>query len=156
MVSDSNQREYTGRGRNAKVDDARPAAVVPWGFDIGIHFLPSESQKTPIAIVSNGMTPYRLHVHRRLVRELPQLKLFSVLTHDDATGKWNLADTTAIGVTHFGPGEPSALQSKPARAPHELAKAGRMIRFFRQQGVRAVVLIGYNDAGRFRIIRWCR
>ena len=116
----------------------------------------SEAQPAPIAIVSNGMTPYRLHVHRRIVRELPQVRLFSVLTHDDASGKWNLAEMTDIGLTHFGAGEPSGLQSKPTRAVHEFRKGGRIIEFLRAEAVRAVVLIGYNDPARLRLIRWCR
>jgi glycosyltransferase involved in cell wall biosynthesis len=113
-------------------------------------------QNIPLAIISNGMPPYRLHLHDRIVREMPRVKLFSILTHDDGTSQWDLQLPAAIGPHHFGPGEPSALQSKPARALHEFKKGGRIIRFLRDHGVRAVVINGYNDPGRLRIIRWCR
>src|SRR5262245_15048054 len=113
------------------------------------------SQPVPIAIISNGMPPYRLHVHRRIVRELPQLKLYSILTHDDGIGKWNVSDLPEIGLKHFGPGEPSLLQAKVKRAVHEFKKGGRIIEFLKEREIRAVVLIGYNDAGRFRVARWC-
>src|SRR5262249_20482154 len=55
-----------------------------------------------------------------------------------------------------GKGEWSYLQPKASRALHEWKKGGRIIEFLMREAVRAVVLVSYNDAGRFRILRWCR
>ncbi|MFL5329781.1 MAG: glycosyltransferase family 4 protein [Gemmataceae bacterium] len=55
----------------------------------------------------------------------------------------------------FGAGEPSAHQDKITSAWHEYRKGGRIIRWLVAHNARAVVVMGYNDPGRVRIIRWC-
>src|SRR5450432_3226103 len=35
-----------------------------------------------VAIITNSQTPYRLALHLRIARELPQLRLWSLFTHD--------------------------------------------------------------------------
>jgi glycosyltransferase involved in cell wall biosynthesis len=109
-----------------------------------------------VAIISNAQTPYRLHLHRRIAREIPEIQLWSVFTHETSNAPWAFADPQEIGPVSFGKGESSDDQPKPSRAPREWRRAGRIIKWMRSQNVRFVVMMGYNDAGRVRIIRWCR
>jgi glycosyltransferase involved in cell wall biosynthesis len=113
-------------------------------------------ERPAVAIISNGLTPYRLHLHRRIAREIPELKLWSLLTHQEGASAWALEPPAEIGPVAFhGPGESSARQGDSRRAGAEWAKGGRVIRWLKAHDVRAVVMLGYNDAGRLRIIRWC-
>ena len=116
----------------------------------------STDPRPAIAIVSNSQTPYRLHLHRRIAAEIPQIKLWSVYTHEISNSDWGFEAPPEIGPISFGPGERSDDQSKPTRALHEWRKAGRIIRWMVEQNIRFVVMMGYNDAGRLRLIRWCR
>lgn len=109
-----------------------------------------------VAIISNALTPYRLHFHRRLVRELPAIEWWSLFTHDVSNAPWAPADEADIRPVRFGPGERSDDQSKPSRALHEYRKGGRMIRWLADHPTAAVILLGYNDPGRLRVLNWCR
>ena len=109
-----------------------------------------------IAVVANSLPPYRVHVHRRLVDELPQIGLWSVQTHADMGGRWQTQAPASIRPVHFGRGESTDRQGSPGQARHEWRKGGRIIEFLKQERVRAVVLLGYSDAGRLRVFRWCK
>ena len=111
--------------------------------------------KIRLAIVSNEQTPYRLHLHRRIVHECPDIELFSVFTHDVASSPWSQREAAEINPVLFGSGDASASQSSLHRAPHEWVKGGAVIRWMERQQIGAVVLLGYNDPGRLRILRWC-
>lgn len=108
-----------------------------------------------VAIIANALTPYRLHFHRRLVRELPQYEWWSLFTHDVSNAPWKLEDEQEIRSVRFGPGESADDQAKFSRAFHECRKGGRIIKWLNDHQVTAVVLLGYNDCGRLRILRWC-
>ena len=56
----------------------------------------------------------------------------------------------------FGIGESTDNQAKLSHAHHEWRRGGRIIRWMKQNHIKAVMLYGYNDLGRLRIIRWCR
>lgn len=105
-----------------------------------------------VAIVTNSCPPYRLHVHQRIVREIPQIKLFSPFTHERSDGAWAFRNSDDIGGISFGQNE-SVLEHRPF---HEWKKGGRIIEWFKQNNIRAVVVSGYSDPGRLRMIRWCR
>lgn len=109
-----------------------------------------------VAIVSNSRTPYRVHFHRRLASELPGFEWWSLLTHGESNSPWSLGPSTDVCSVPFGPGELAADQSKPRRALHEFRKGGRVIAWLKERRAAAVILLGYNDAGRLRILRWCR
>jgi glycosyltransferase involved in cell wall biosynthesis len=108
-----------------------------------------------VAIITNSHTPYRAHLHRRIVRELPQIKLFSVYTHEESNAPWSFEVPPEINPVSFGQGESALDQANPKFALREWRKGGRIIRWLKENDVRAVVVFGYNDPGRIRIIRWC-
>jgi len=108
-----------------------------------------------VAIIANSLTPYRLHFHRRLVRELPEWQWWSLFTHDVSNAPWALTEAQEIRPVRFGQGERADDQAKLSRALHEYRKGGRIIRWLKDYQAKAVVLLGYNDFGRLRILSWC-
>lgn len=114
------------------------------------------SSRPVVAVVSNALTPYRSHYHRRIARELAGIELWSLFTHGVSNAPWSQDAEADIRPVQFGPGEPSDGQSSVWRAWHEWRKGGRIITWLREHDVKAVVLVGYNDAGRLRVLRWCR
>ncbi len=114
------------------------------------------ADRPAIAIISNSQTPYRLHLHRRIATEIPEIKLFSVYTHQTSNANWQFEAPEEIGPVLFGEGESALDQDKPSLILREWRRGGRIIRWMKQQHIRFVVMMGYNDAGRMRMIRWCR
>lgn len=110
----------------------------------------------PVAIVSNTLTPYRLHLHRRIVRETPEVRLFSVFTHEFNPAPWPYEEHPEIGSICFGLGEPGYGRLHPKHIPADWRRGKRMIRWLEERGVRAIVLIGYNDVGKLRILEHFR
>jgi glycosyltransferase involved in cell wall biosynthesis len=108
-----------------------------------------------VAIVVNSLPPYRLHVHQRVAREMGQeILLHTVCTHEvDYLHPYR--PTPEINTISFGPGQPFTRQLKVRYVWSEWRKAGRIIRWLATSRINAVVLLGYNDAGRIRILRWC-
>ncbi len=110
---------------------------------------------TAVAIVANSTTPYREHLHRRIVREMPEIRLWSIFTHEQSNANWSFDPPAEINPVSFGKGESSNNQASLKFALHEWRKAGEIIRWIQREQVRAIVMLGYNDLGRLRIIRWC-
>lgn len=109
-----------------------------------------------LALVNNVQTPYRVHLHRRIVRELPSLRIASLYTHDQADQPWENQRVAEINPVLFGAGHPVAEQSHPRWAVQDWNKGGRIIAWLKRERAAAVVLGGYNDLTRIRLIRWCR
>lgn len=116
----------------------------------------SDDARPVLAIIANGIPPYRLHVHQRIVREIPEMRLATVLTHEVSNAPWSLGTSEEIGLVSFGQSEDSAHQARLGRALHEWRKGGRIIQWLESQNVGAVLLNGYNDPCRLRILRWSR
>lgn len=111
--------------------------------------------KQPLAIISNSQTPYRLHLHQRIARELPEIELWSAFTHEVSNSPWQIDSPTEIRPVFFGEGEKSEHQSNWRNQWNEWKKAGRILQWMQNHRVQAVVMLGYNDAGRLRIIQSC-
>jgi len=109
-----------------------------------------------LALVNNVQTPYRVHLHRRIVRELPSVRIASLYTHDQADQPWENQRVAEINPVLFGAGQPVAEQSHPRWAVQDWKKGGRIIAWLKAERAAAVVLGGYNDLTRIRLIRWCR
>jgi glycosyltransferase involved in cell wall biosynthesis len=112
-------------------------------------------QSKALAIITNSCPPYRTHVHRRIVDEMPEIKLFSVFTHEVSSSAWAFEPASEIAPVMFGQNESTDTQGRLSQAAHEWRKGGRIIRWMRANRVRAAVVAGYNDLGRLRILRWC-
>lgn len=110
---------------------------------------------TPIAIICNSLPPYRVHVHERVVRELPQIELWTLCTHETTGDRWGFNPPESIRPISFGVGEPSTRQQQIQHWPGEWRKGRRIIQWIREHRIRAVVLLGYNDPARLRVLFWC-
>ncbi len=129
-----------------------------WAMDSAAVYADDRNMPTDrpaIAIISNSQTPYRLHLHRRIAAEIPQVRLWSVYTHEISNSNWPFETPKEIGPVSFGKGERSDDQGKLTNALKEWKRGGRIIQWIKDHDVRFVVAMGYNDAGRMRIIRWC-
>lgn len=109
-----------------------------------------------IAMIHVVPTPYWVHLHHRLAAELPEIDLRVAYAHDLPNQSWNLDLSTDVNAVSFGTGKPWDHRSLIRVTREEWAKAGRIIRWIRAQRAHAVVMSGYNDAGRVRILLWCR
>jgi glycosyltransferase involved in cell wall biosynthesis len=119
--------------------------------------LPTPADRRPtVAIVGNVQTPYRLQVHRRFAREIPEIRLASLFTHDVPDSPWRLQADPEINPVMFGPGEVGDDRGKAVRALHEWRKGGRICRWLAEHDVRMVVSGGYADPAQLRVLRWCR
>lgn len=109
-----------------------------------------------VAIIANSNTPYREYVNLRLARELKEIRLYCVYTHEESNASWSIAPSPETQPVSFGKGQSSATQSQLKYAVREWKKGGEIIRWMKQENIRAVVMLGYNDPGRLRMIRWCK
>ena len=109
-----------------------------------------------IAIVSNSHTPYRTHLHLRVAAEMPEVRLFSLYTHETSNSSWAFDAPAQINPVLFGRGEAITEQGRLLGLPGEWRRGGQVIRWLRANRVRFVVVMGYNDVGRLRTMRWCR
>lgn len=109
-----------------------------------------------MAVVCHSVPPYRQHLHRRIADEEPRVRLLTINTHHDATRNWQLPDAEKIGLVDLTGGDTMAATRGLRGWWPEWKRGGRIIETLRREGVRAVVMNGYNDAGRRRAIRWCR
>jgi glycosyltransferase involved in cell wall biosynthesis len=114
------------------------------------------SSPAPIAIIVNEQTPYRLNLHRRIVREIPEIELWSLFTHEVATSPWQYQSIQEIGPVLFGAGQSTSGQDSARNALREWRKGGEIVKWLSEHKIRAVVLFGYNDPARLRILLWCK
>jgi glycosyltransferase involved in cell wall biosynthesis len=108
-----------------------------------------------VAMVCNSLPPYRIHLHRRIVREIPEIRLWTICTHQTTGHRWRFVAPPEIRPVVFGKGETTAQQGSLVYAVSEWRKGGRITRWLIENQMDAVVVCGYNDPGRLRILRWC-
>ncbi len=119
--------------------------------------IPRLAGATPdVAVITNVQTPYRLALHRRVVRELGHVRLWTVYTHGSPDQPWETVNAEEIRPVHFGAGDVLQPGLGLTTLVSAWRKGGRIIRWLQRSNIRAVFLCGYNDAGRMRILRWCR
>jgi len=116
----------------------------------------SRSSARRVAIVANSFTPYRIYVHQRIVREVPEVELWTVMTHGNSYNRWQgLEPPEEIRPLNFGHGEPTIEQTKLRFALREWRKFGRIIPWLDEHQIDAVICQGFGDVGRLRLLRWC-
>lgn len=105
------------------------------------------------AIISDEPTPYRMHVLRRIVAELPEARLHSLFTHSSVSMPWNVERQSEANSVLF-PEAGMALNQHIGRVSVPLF---RLIRdYLTRHRVRLIVLLGYNDLTRMLLIYWAR
>lgn len=109
-----------------------------------------------VAMLVSVQAPYRLHLHRRIAREVPQVRLASLFTQGEGDQPWQRPHAPEINPVQFGPNHPLAEQTMARFWGREWRKGKRVIRWLEEHPPAAVLCLGYNDPGRIRVIRWCR
>lgn len=107
-------------------------------------------RRLTIAMVDPTLTPYRLHVHRRIVREL-DVRLLSLHLRDHDALPWTLEVPEGLEVQSFDPAK--AGRGRGVRT--DVAVARRVLQTLRERRVDAVVVGGYGDLTRTSLILAC-
>ncbi len=109
-----------------------------------------------LAIVCGVMRPYRLAFHQRIVREIPQLELHTMILFEKALVPVGDLDDPAIRSQQFGKGESVREQGKLKAQRRAWQKGGEVIAELRAKKIDAVMLVGYGDLAFVRVLRYCR
>lgn len=115
-----------------------------------------DTARPTVALIFNVQTPYRLHLTRRLVNEVPGVRFASLFTHDQADQGWEKQHHAEINPVYFGAGQPVVELGAKKWLKRDWAKGGEIIDWLKANQVKAVFLGGYNDVTRLRVIAWCR
>lgn len=107
-------------------------------------------------VLTNVVTPYRLALHERIDRELPEIRLLTIYTHDAADQAWRLSEGDPDRVFRFGAGESVAQQGRVGSMLGAWRKGGRIVRWLRERKPAALMLCGYNDLTRLRVFEAAR
>jgi glycosyltransferase involved in cell wall biosynthesis len=110
--------------------------------------------KPKLAIIANAPSPYRLHQHKRIAHEITEIELHSIFSHEYNVFPWKLDFDPQIHPQIFGPGEYASGRSHPKRFIREWKRGGRIIRWIKAEKPAVVVVIGFADAARVRILSY--
>lgn len=110
--------------------------------------------KVPLAIIANAPAPYRVHVHERIVSEMPDVELTSVFLADTNLQSWKFGSLSHIGAFNLGEGLSLNDSSRLASPFGGLKRGVRMIRELRRRGTKAMVVSGYTSIECLMAIAW--
>jgi glycosyltransferase involved in cell wall biosynthesis len=116
---------------------------------------PDGEAAVDIAVVSNVPTPYRLHVLKRISRELLESRLHSLFTHSEGSSqmRWDIPSAPEVNAVVF---PETRLRPGEAVSPRAMRLFKEMRDYIVRHRVRMVILLGYNDLARVLLIRWAR
>lgn len=119
--------------------------------------MPNSSQDTRpgLALIANCITPYRVNLHQLIAAGIPELRLHTLITHDDADFKWSVELPEAIHVCHFGRRGDSPTAATFRSPLWEWNKGTRLIHYLKHSNVRAVICTNYRYVSYLRAIRYC-
>ena len=115
----------------------------------------SSSTRPGLAIIANCITPYRANLHALVAERIPELRLHTLISHSAAEFDWKFEIPAAVNVSYFGGPQDSPLASTFSSMGSEWRKGGRLIRYFLDHDVRAVIMNGYRYVSYLRVIRYC-
>lgn len=107
-----------------------------------------------LAIVTGHLPPYREHFHRRIVREMPEIRLATLITKYKS-GPWVNPVNAEVGAVAFETASP-AIAGMGEKLLHERAKARRVVRWLDEHRPKAVLSIGYDELPNLHAVRWAR
>jgi glycosyltransferase involved in cell wall biosynthesis len=86
---------------------------------------------------------------------MPDVKLTSIFTHEQSNSPWAARMPDLIRPVMFGQGQ-SSEESWVKNLKHEWNKGKQIIELFKTDPPSLVIVNGYADPARVRVIRWCR
>lgn len=117
---------------------------------------PAPDNRRGLAILCGELTPYRVHFHRRVALEVPELRLWTVLFRDSAWSAWKIPDDPLINVVKMGEGDHATHGTRNGGLRSQLRRSSATIDFLRSHRIAAVLCNGYDELPQLRSIRWCR
>ena len=109
-----------------------------------------------LVILANTQTPYRLHFHRRIVNEMPEVQLWSLFTHEYDKQRWKWVEDESIRTRCFGWGESIEAPATLRQRWRDWRKGGRIVRWMMRHEPDAILVLGYADIGKVRALRWAK
>lgn len=109
-----------------------------------------------VAIVSNAPAPYRVHVHERIVREMPDVELTSVFLADKNIQAWKFDSLSHIGALNLGHGKSLNDVKGLGALWQDFRRGAELIRELRLRGTKAVVVSGYTSIECLMAVVWGR
>jgi glycosyltransferase involved in cell wall biosynthesis len=114
-----------------------------------------QNTRPGLAIIANGLPPYRVHLHTEVATRIPELKLHTLITHGAAEFEWQVSPPASIHASFFGSPGDSPLAPTFHRPRMEWQKGKRIIEYLREHDIRAVICNGYRYISYLRIIAHC-
>lgn len=109
-----------------------------------------------LAIVAPTQERYRHALHRRIVAEIPEFKLHSIYTHTQGVANRAQRDESDVNAVFFDTGEATPDRNKPGNQLNNIRRANRILNYFKENNVKAAILLGYNDICMLSLFRKCR
>lgn len=117
---------------------------------------PASDTRPVLAVITGHLTPYRIHINRRLARELTSHRIATLVTKNQST-LWRAEQVPEIGTVMFD--DTSIDWEQQPWLPHlrnEWKKAVQVRRWLRANPVAAVICAGYDEIPNLVAARWCR
>lgn len=109
-----------------------------------------------LAIICNSLPPYRVHLHHRLRKELTGWRILTINTHQDMSRAWSTEGIDQINLRDLSDQVTGVKTSRIIGHIKEWKRGKRIISELNEQKADAVIVNGYNDLGRIRVLRWCK
>lgn len=115
---------------------------------------PSAGERAKVVIVGTGLTPYRVFLLRRLMREIPEVEWITLNTMHPSIEPWRMPPPPDLNFEHIDtrPRQRRGLREAWAR----WRVGGKVIKRLRQIKPDAVIVSGYHYLGHLRVLRWLR
>lgn len=111
------------------------------------------SDRPLVAIITGELTPYRVHFHRRIASEIPEIRLATLLVVEPKKSAWAV-DDPLINTVHLAAPERGA--GRLNHLVQDWSTSSNLLRWLEGNRPSAVEINGYNSVTLLRAIRWCR
>lgn len=105
-----------------------------------------------IVIIAIAPAPHYSALYRRLAAEVPGLSLRVAYLHNTNLQPWVLSENEHYQVFRFGGDEPPGYELRQRDFAHHVRKGGRVVSFLDEQRPDAVIVAGYSDPCRVRVL----
>lgn len=111
-----------------------------------------------LAYVVHLLSPFRLHVQQRIAREIPEMRLDTLVSWNQKQHLWtySAADGAEVGVQYFPDGVTEQEFGTPAYVLKDWHAGRHLIRWFEEHKPAMVVMCGYGFPSHYRAIRWLK
>jgi glycosyltransferase involved in cell wall biosynthesis len=100
--------------------------------------------------------PFRLHVQQRIAREMPELRLATLVSWNQSKHLWKFEEESEVGLTYFPDGVTEQQHGRPSYFPTDWHAGRHLIRWFKEHKPVMAVMCGYAFPSHLRAILWLR